>query len=123
MNQVSVDEYNKEIDNVCGLVLTFFPGVTIDQIKSKRRFRSWTLPRQIIMYLVREYFNYYSLKYIGNYFGGRDHSTVIHALTTIGDLYDSDSKFRFRLEEMKTKIDKETKTVRAYDWVNRSGSL
>lgn len=49
---------------------------------SKRRHKSISLPRQIGMYLARKHTRF-SLEEIGGYFGGRDHTTVMHAVRTI----------------------------------------
>ena len=53
-------------------------SVRVADLQSKKRTRSIVLPRQICMYLARN-FTRLSLEEIGRYFGGRDHSTVIHA--------------------------------------------
>jgi chromosomal replication initiator protein len=52
------------------------------QLQSRRRYRSILLPRQIGMYMARALTGL-SLKQIGAYFGGRDHSTVLHACRKI----------------------------------------
>src|SRR5262249_27709520 len=49
-----------------------------DQLQSRRRYRNVVLPRQVGMYLARQ-LTPLSLEQIGEYFGGRDHSTVLHA--------------------------------------------
>jgi len=54
-------------------------GVTVDGLRSKTRTKNLTIPRQIAMYLTRELLST-QLVEIGNAFGGRDHSTVIHSL-------------------------------------------
>ena len=53
-------------------------GIRLDDFKSKRKTRNVTFPRQIAMYLCRELTDM-SLPKIGDDFGGRDHTTVIHA--------------------------------------------
>ena len=45
-----------------------------------------------------------SLKNIGMYFGGRDHSTVIHACQTVNDLIDTDKKFKSDVDELAKRI-------------------
>lgn len=77
--------------------------VTLEQLKSKSRKREVVLARQTAMYLSKKYTNH-SLKSIGDYFGGRDHSTVIHALQTINDLLDTNPPFRRSLEDLQHKI-------------------
>lgn len=57
-------------------------GVTVDGLRSKTRTKTLTTPRQIAMYLVRELLST-QLVEIGNAFGGRDHSTVIHSLEKV----------------------------------------
>lgn len=57
----------------------------VEDLKAPRRLRSIAVPRQIAMYLVRELTDY-SLPKIGAEFGGRDHSTVIHACEKVQEL-------------------------------------
>ncbi len=71
------------IDTVQELVADFF-NVTVADLKSKSRKREAVHPRQIAMYLAKEKTDL-SLKSIGYHFGGRDHSTVIHAIQTLSD--------------------------------------
>ncbi len=55
----------------------------VTDLLSRRRQKSIALPRQIGMWLARNHTRY-SLQEIGGYFGGRDHTTVMHAVKTIG---------------------------------------
>ena len=71
------------IDTVQELVADFF-NVTVADLKSKSRKREAVHPRQIAMYLAKEKTDL-SLKSIGYHFGGRDHSTVIHAIQTLSE--------------------------------------
>ena len=57
-------------------------GVPAPQVLSRRRTRSIALPRHVGMYLARR-MTRHSLEEIGGYFGGRDHSTVLHAINNI----------------------------------------
>jgi chromosomal replication initiator protein len=59
-------------------------GVTPDGLRSKTRTKQLTVPRQIAMYLCRELLAL-QLVEIGNAFGGRDHSTVIHSLERVAE--------------------------------------
>jgi chromosomal replication initiator protein len=59
-------------------------GVRSADLLGKRRNRSVAFPRQLCMYLARE-MTPLSLEEIGGYFGGRDHTTVLHAIRTIQD--------------------------------------
>jgi len=57
-------------------------GVSLSDLKTKRRNKNIVLPRQIAMYLSRE-LTELSLPEIGNYFGGKDHTTVLHSYNKI----------------------------------------
>ena len=59
-------------------------GVTPDGLRSKTRTKQLTTPRQVAMYLCRELLAL-QLVEIGNAFGGRDHSTVIHSLDRVAE--------------------------------------
>ena len=63
-------------------VVTKYFNVRLSDLQSKKRHRSVALPRQICMFLARRHTRY-SLEEIGGYFGGRDHTTVLHAVRTI----------------------------------------
>jgi chromosomal replication initiator protein len=62
--------------------VTKYYGVRLADIQSKKRHKSIAFPRQVCMYLARR-FTSFSLAEIGLYFGGRDHTTVLHAVRTI----------------------------------------
>ena len=57
-------------------------GITLSELKTKRRNKNIVLPRQIAMYLSRE-LTELSLPEIGDYFGGKDHTTVLHSYNKI----------------------------------------
>jgi len=63
-------------------IVSEYVGVSPEQIRGKRRTKNVALARQIAMYLARK-FTGSSLKHIGQFFGGRDHSTVVHACKVI----------------------------------------
>ena len=58
------------------------------------------------MYLARKK-THHSLSEIGGFFGGRDHTTVLHAVRTIEDMCKASPALRHRLEELESEIDKE----------------
>jgi chromosomal replication initiator protein len=90
------------VDYIQKTVSEFFK-VTIDQLKDKTRKKEIVMARQLAMYFSKEYTNL-SLKTIGYHFGGRDHSTVIHAVQTVNDLYDTDNTFKRSVDELKKKL-------------------
>ena len=78
-------------------------GIRVSDIKSKRRSKAFVMPRQIAMYLSRSLCNI-SLSDIGEKFGGKDHSTVIHAINKVESLLKKDPYLIETLEEIKGKI-------------------
>ncbi len=77
------------VDNIQRTVAEYYKIKMADMI-SKRRNRSVARPRQMAMCLSKELTNH-SLPEIGSYYGGRDHTTVLHACRTINDLRKSDT--------------------------------
>jgi chromosomal replication initiator protein len=62
--------------------VTKYYNVRLSDLQSKKRHKSIAFPRQVCMYLARRNTRY-SLEEIGGYFGGRDHTTVLHAVRTV----------------------------------------
>ncbi|QSE98933.1 chromosomal replication initiator protein DnaA [Fulvivirga lutea] len=77
--------------------------VNVDLLKDKIRKKEIVIARQVAMYFAKEYTNH-SLKGIGYHFGGRDHSTVIHAVQSVNDMMDVDANFKNQIEELKKKL-------------------
>lgn len=77
------------IDNIQKTVADYY-RIKMAELLSKKRTRNLTRPRQIAMSIARE-LTTLSLPEIGNSFGGKDHSTVIHACKTISQLRISDT--------------------------------
>src|SRR5215212_1511244 len=63
-------------------VVTKYYNVRLSDLQSKKRHKSIAFPRQVCMFLARRHTRY-SLEEIGGYFGGRDHTTVLHAVRTV----------------------------------------
>lgn len=76
------------IDNILRTVAEYYK-IKVADLMSKRRNRSVARPRQVAMALCKELTNH-SLPEIGDAFGGRDHTTVLHACRTIKKMRDSD---------------------------------
>jgi chromosomal replication initiator protein len=79
-------------------------GVTVEMLKSKTRTKLITTPRQIAMYLGRELLGV-QLVELGNAFGGRDHSTVIHSLERVNAAMGEDPELRTRIGRLKTLLE------------------
>ncbi|WP_377887202.1 chromosomal replication initiator protein DnaA [Alkalihalobacillus sp. R86527] len=74
-------------------------SVKLEDFAAKKRTKSVAFPRQIAMYLSRELTDF-SLPKIGEEFGGRDHTTVIHAHEKISRLLDSDHDLQKKLQDI-----------------------
>ena len=78
-------------------------SVRIEDFSAKKRTKSIAYPRQIAMYLSRELTDF-SLPKIGEEFGGRDHTTVIHAHEKIANDIKSDPTFKQEVENLEKEI-------------------
>jgi chromosomal replication initiator protein len=78
-------------------------SIPLENLKSKSRKRELVTARQVAMYFSKKYTNH-SLKSIGYYFGGRDHSTVIHALQAVNDMLDTEPHFKLSFKDLQRKI-------------------
>ena len=72
--------------------------VKAEALASKRRTKDLTVPRQVAMYLIKETLGT-SLVHIGQIFGGRDHSTVIHSIKKVQEEMERDPEFRRKVDE------------------------
>ncbi len=87
---IAVQDKLVNVENIQKTVADYYK-IRVADILSSRRTRSITRPRQIAMALSKELTNH-SLPEIGEYFGGRDHTTVLHACRKVEELKESDSK-------------------------------
>ncbi len=90
------------MDYIQKLVCDYFE-VPVHLLKSPTRKREVVQARQISMYLSKG-MTKSSLKTIGAFFGGRDHSTVIYACQTVEDLIQTDKKFRAYVTDIEKKL-------------------
>jgi chromosomal replication initiator protein len=80
-----------------------FSNLKPSDLKGKRKSGSIVLPRQIAMYIMRKKTSL-SLPEIGRFFGGRDHSTVIHSINKIEKLLLGENKVRETVEDLLKKV-------------------
>jgi chromosomal replication initiator protein len=92
------------MDDIEEAVATRF-HVKISEMKSRRRSKTLVHPRQIAMYLCRELTDA-SFPEIGRHFGGKDHTTIIHACKQIARAKEADSTLNATLESLKEQITK-----------------
>ncbi len=77
--------------------------VKISDLRSKRRSRSVSVPRQVVMYLARQTTDL-SLDEIGDHFGGRDHSTVLYAVRRVKEQMEGDTRFAAEVERFRDRL-------------------
>ncbi|HLO40257.1 MAG TPA: chromosomal replication initiator protein DnaA [Phycisphaerales bacterium] len=98
----AVPEGGPTIQVIITRVTEYF-RVKVTELQSKRRSRSVALPRQVCMYLARKHTRH-SLEEIGGYFGGRDHTTVMHAVKTIDHKRATEPDFDETIKALEEKV-------------------
>ncbi len=88
--------------NIASVVAENFE-VSPSQLKGKQRKRNILLPRQVAMSLMRELTSM-SLKDIGSFFSGRDHSTVLNSIDRIEELKEKEPELERKIEDIKRKL-------------------
>jgi chromosomal replication initiator protein len=90
------------IDLVQKVVSNFF-NIKMSDLKVKRKYKGYVIPRQIAMYLSRKLTNA-SLLEIGEKFGGKDHSTVLHSIKKVEDRMSKEPSFKETIENLHGRI-------------------
>ena len=90
------------IDLIQKVVSNFF-NIKISDLKVKRKYKGYVLPRQVAMYLSRKLTNA-SLLEIGDKFGGKDHSTVLHSIKKIEQKMNQETSFKEMIENLHGRI-------------------
>ncbi len=90
------------IEIIQDVVANYF-NLRVEDLKSQRRTRNVSYPRQIAMYLSRKLTDM-SLPKIGEEFGGRDHTTVIHAYEKISDNLNRDESLQHTIDDITKKL-------------------
>ena len=93
---------NVTMDVIQDVVAGYF-NLRVEELKSQRRTRNVAYPRQIAMYLSRKLTDM-SLPKIGEEFGGRDHTTVIHAYEKISDALTKDESLQHTVNDITKKL-------------------
>jgi len=89
---LALQDKQVSMDNIQRTVAEYYK-IKVSDMMSKRRSRSVARPRQVAMALAKELTNH-SLPEIGDSFGGRDHTTVLHACRKIKELEETDADIR-----------------------------
>jgi len=99
-----VNEQEKElsVESILDVVTNHF-DVDLDTLRGKCRKKENVFPRQIAMYMLKELTNL-PLKSIGYHFGGRDHSTVIHAVQAVSEAMETDKTVEKTIRNLFTRF-------------------
>lgn len=100
--QIEASARHISITDIIEVVTNHF-NVRLTDLQSKKRSQSIAEPRQICMYLARN-LTKHSLEEIGGHLGGRDHTTVMHACSKIGEAKDCDPQMNALLNELTKQI-------------------
>lgn len=104
VKEIATDrKINVTVENITKIVCSYL-NVAENKIRDKTRKKEIVLARQLAMYLSKE-LTKSSLKSIGLQFGGRDHSTVIHACNAVEESIAKDSNMRDIVKSIKTQIE------------------
>jgi chromosomal replication initiator protein len=101
-NIVKEIQADVSVDFIQKMVAEYFK-VDIESLKAKVKKREIVIPRQLAMYFCKRY-TQLTLALIGQNFGGRDHSTVIHALESVEDMMKTDANFKNSVDELSKKL-------------------
>jgi chromosomal replication initiator protein len=99
---IATDAKKITIDLIQKVVADYF-NIKIGDMKTKKRTRAIAYPRQLAMYLSRTLTDY-SLPDIGGFFGGRDHTTVLHACDKISKELENSENTRTVIEDLTVQI-------------------
>jgi len=99
---VNTQKPDVTMDYIQQVVASHFK-LTSEDLNSRKRAQGIVFPRQIAMYLCRKIMDK-SLPEIGKFFGGRDHSTVIHSCEKIAHELEVDEKLRILVEDLEIRI-------------------
>jgi len=90
------------LQNIIDAVTAFY-NVKLQDLQSRRRHKSVTEPRQVCMWLARKNTRF-SLEEIGGYFGGRDHTTVMHSIKIVDQRCDENPKYAAQVRQLNEQI-------------------
>jgi len=99
---VNITNKTITLDEIKNTVANYF-NINKDELDTKKRSRDINTPRQIAIYLTRTLTDY-SLPMIGKFFGGRDHSTIIHAYEKIKKEIEINETLKVAVEEITNRL-------------------
>ena len=89
---------NISIENIQKVIADNYQ-ISLQELRSKSRAQKYVIPRHIALYIAKE-LTEYTFTELGNEFGGKDHSTVMHACDNIKDKIKTDSSFAQRINSL-----------------------
>ena len=92
---ISIETIQKVVSNAF--------NVKVSDMKTKRKYKGFVIPRQVAMYLSRKLTDA-SLLEIGDKFGGKDHSTVLHSIKKVEQKISQEPAFKETVENLKSRI-------------------
>lgn len=93
-----------DIEKIQEVVANYFQ-TSVNELKGKKRVKTIVVPRQVAMYLARELTDF-SLPKIGQEFGGKDHTTVMHAYTKINNEIRTDAELKTAVTDLRQMLDR-----------------
>jgi chromosomal replication initiator protein len=93
---------NIQLDAILKAVASQY-NISVNDLRSKKRQQNIAVVRQVAFYLMKK-LTHYSLQAIGNFIGGRDHSTVTYAVTKVETLFNKDRSFAHKIKTIEQKI-------------------
>lgn len=90
------------IESIQKVVSQFF-NIKVADLRVKKKYKGFVVPRQVAMYLCRKLTNA-SLLEIGDKFGGKDHSTVLHSIRKVEERLEKEPSFRETIETLQRRI-------------------
>lgn len=101
-SMIRAEDKKLSVSDIQRKVADYF-NISVSDLKGRKRVKEIVIPRQIAMYLARELTNL-SFPKIGDKFGGKDHTTVLHAHEKISKLLDEDSQYQLIINELKDQL-------------------
>ncbi len=96
------DQKRITIQHILDAVTKYY-NVRLADLQGKKRNKSIAFPRQVCMFMARRH-TQYSLEEIGWYFGGRDHTTVLHAVRTVQEDCKNDTRIADQMEHIEKQL-------------------
>ncbi|MCX7770531.1 MAG: chromosomal replication initiator protein DnaA [Proteobacteria bacterium] len=98
------EETTISVEQIQKTVSEYFQ-IKITDLKSQKKLKTISIPRQIAIFLSRKY-TQLSLNDIGNKFGGKDHSTIIHSINKIKKMLDNDNSIKKHIDNIEKMLTK-----------------